>query len=587
MRALAGDRVRARALPVWLSSARWMRRHPALAATLCAGLFVAAGSLAFGLREHAVAARVTRLADKELVRGLVSEAHDFWPAARATIDPMEAWLARAEDVLARRADHEGSWAELTARAEPYSVEDRLRDGAAARENLRTLVYELDLLRALVESGDRLAPPSPPTPEVVREREAHARALIERPAREVVVELRARVGELRAILLRDTERWQPDLAQLNDFELALERNEHTLSTRLTMRFADPLDAWRHGSLSRLVDDLGALARLAGRVREQLAATRSLAHDAEVYAERWDAARAAIALSPRYAGLDLFPVFGCIPLGEDPKSGLHEFALALSGTTPARDADGRLLLDETSAVVLVLLPGGRFDMGGHQAGEQARTAVVQPVHTVELAPFFVSKHEISAAQAERMGDLPRERKQPEDGRLALTIDWVRGRELLLRHGLDLPTEAQWEYAARAGQLGPFDLQGQANIADASFRSALLAQGQSFEDEFAKFDDGFAGIAPIGSYRPNAFGLHDTLGNVSEWCLDAFVMRGYSTLMARSGDGLRATITVAAMRSVRGGAAIWSPKRAHPCERWGEEPNRPSSATGLRATCSLAPR
>ena len=46
----------------------------------------------------------------------------------------------------------------------------------------------------------------------------------------------------------------------------------------------------------------------------------------------------------------------------------------------------------------------------------------------------------------------------------------------------------------------------------------------------DDGFAGIAPIGSYRPNAFGLHDTLGNVSEWCLDAFVMRGYSTLMAR---------------------------------------------------------
>jgi formylglycine-generating enzyme required for sulfatase activity/Leucine-rich repeat (LRR) protein len=83
--------------------------------------------------------------------------------------------------------------------------------------------------------------------------------------------------------------------------------------------------------------------------------------------------------------------------------------------------------------------------------------------------------------------------------------------------VPTEAQWEYACRAGQVTRFSfgddtgaLHHYANFAD---RSSELKE-RDFEQ-----DDGFAQAAPVGSYRPNAWGLHDMHGNVSEFCADTY--------------------------------------------------------------------
>ncbi len=87
--------------------------------------------------------------------------------------------------------------------------------------------------------------------------------------------------------------------------------------------------------------------------------------------------------------------------------------------------------------------------------------------------------------------------------------------------LASEAEWEYAARAGSStlrpwgdAPADGCEYANTFDASTR-AVYALGT----DFARCQDGFADVAPVGSLRPNAFGLNDMIGNVAEWVEDCY--------------------------------------------------------------------
>ncbi len=297
------------------------------------------------------------------------------------------------------------------------------------------------------------------------------------------------------------------------------------------------------------------------------------------------------SAHYDGLVLEPQLGLLPIGADPHSGLWEFAVLATGEVPQREQDGTLRFEAKSAVVLVLVPGGEFHLGAQASDDTAPNFdpdaldAEQPVRAITLAPFFISKHEMTQAQWQRLtGRTPSNMKAGRSlGRsIALptnpveSIDWTTAKEALELIGLVLPTEAQWECAARGGKRTPWwcgealeTVEGNGNVADLSFLEHLP------EEKAVHWNDGWPAHAPVGTFAPNPFGLHDTIGNVYEWCRDRL---GVYTDQVREGDGERLPFA-ASKHVIRGGSWIGDPLASRSASREADEPTYKAPTLGLR--------
>jgi len=346
----------------------------------------------------------------------------------------------------------------------------------------TRLSDLKQVRDLVARADTLWP-------IVPEREPAMRAWIE---------------SARALHRRRADH-AAALAQLDRDPAAARRGEPQLSWwRESMA---ELDA----ALASLAADeplrVGTIAEMEQRAaRAATIATRSI----DDFAGEWSAAILEIADDPRYRGLELAEQVGLVPLGRDPESGLQEFCQVETGALPRREPEGgALALTDDMGVVLVLLPGD----------EQG-----------SIAPFFLSKFELTRAQWRRVAGRdpegepfpPGERR---DAGLAPqpagTFSWNEAVAALARVGLVLPTSAEWEYGCRAGTTtrfwtgdDPRALDRAANLADQS----VADNNPSLRARMAPWRDGFVTAAPIGRFLPNAFGLHDVMGNLAEYCADA---------------------------------------------------------------------
>ena len=291
----------------------------------------------------------------------------------------------------------------------------------------------------------------------------------------------------------------------------------------------------------------------------------------------------ARSPAYNGLSIEPQLGLVPLGPDPDSGLWEFAHLATGRPPERGGEGGLVIEEESGVVLTLLPGGTFLMGSQnehpdRPNFDPQEDAFSPVHQVTLDPFFISKYELTRGQWLRMtGGIPRDLGATLVHPVA-ALTWRACGQVLPRYMLDLPTEAQWEYACRAGTDSAFffgdderDLVLYANIEDQS-RNRELSRPIDSGDQG---DAGQANVAAVGTLRPNPFGLHDTLGNLAEICRDWRVP--YSA-PARGGDGLRAGVGDPVILW-RGGTYAHGAGLARPSVRTGGGPDDGGDLVGVR--------
>jgi formylglycine-generating enzyme required for sulfatase activity len=165
-------------------------------------------------------------------------------------------------------------------------------------------------------------------------------------------------------------------------------------------------------------------------------------------------------------------------------------------------------------MVCIPGGKFVMGSIEgAGEPDE----HPQHTVTVKGFYMDETEVTQAEyALVMGTNPSYFKGCPDCPVD-SVSWDKADEYCKRVGKRLPTEAQWEYAARAGT------------------TTNYYWGNEMNDAYAwHYGNSEDKTHPVAQKKPNAFGLYDMVGNVWEWCADWYAEDYYSATVSNNPTG-----------------------------------------------------
>jgi serine/threonine-protein kinase len=347
----------------------------------------------------------------------------------------------------------------------------------------------------------------------------------------------------------------------------------------------------GSDAELASFRANLERLASerpRIAQRLTDAESLvARTIDARAEGWHAAVEGIASLPVYRGLRLAPQPGLVPLQNNPTSGLWEFWVDGTGVEPVvRDlATGALERDPAQALVLVLIPGGKFTMGS--TPDDPNAGPDERAREVTLAPYFLGRTEVWQGLWQRaLGENPAEWREGVYTEAPWTpllpveyVDWHQCESFLSHFDLTFPTEAQWEFAARAGESKPTIygcgddvacLAGHENILDQSAPAALRKGCAPFIDDHQL-------TAPVASFEPNPFGLHDMLGNVAEWCADWYV-RDIPADAHLGTDGL-APAGAQVFKVFRGGSYWLKPPYCRIALRQTDQPSGANQTRGLR--------
>ncbi|MCA8952973.1 MAG: protein kinase [Planctomycetes bacterium] len=525
--------IEARPTSVGYQVRRFTRRHRAVVASALTALLAILGgaivALWFALDNAELAAKekaarqqaddraleVTRRADRGRLLLARQAAAELWPALPELEPAIERWLRRhAEPLRANLPLHERYLAELRSQALPYSDADRQRD---------------------LETH-----PARPELDAARERLAGLRR-----------ELAGTAPGIPQLAGADADRTR-EAIEVNEREVAA--LEQRLSERQSWTFADAELQEEHDHMTRLVADLRAFFAADGDYESVLTRQRFARSIVErtvtgpEAAAAWRRASADIAALPEYHGLELEPQVGLLPLRRDPQSGLWEFWHVASGERPepdvAGDADAPWSIRTATGVVLVLLPGGAAWLGAQAEDPAAPNyhpmahAGEGPVRQLEFPPLLVSKYEMTQAQwfaltkAMPSAYGPTFRfygKPPRSEPITANTTWnpvenVSCRDAittLARVDLTLPTVLEWEYAARGGVGLPWwpggdvqSLLGTCNLADGAVRDLGGPLDWRYEPEL---EDRWVVHAPVGTFAANPFGLHDTIGNVWEWCID----------------------------------------------------------------------
>ena len=211
----------------------------------------------------------------------------------------------------------------------------------------------------------------------------------------------------------------------------------------------------------------------------------------------------------------------------------FAITMSGCYLDDDEDNddvttEITPIETTPEGMVLIPAGHFQMGSEDENPEAGA---QPVHTVHLDAFYMDKYEVTNKQFKAFVDAnPLWQKSNIDRRFSnenylphwrgntypsgeaehpvVCVSWYAAMAYAEWAGKRLPTEAEWEYAARGGLAGK-----------------KYPWGDTITHADANYDRHLRNSTPVGQYAANGYGLYDMAGNVWEWCIDRYDVDFYA--------------------------------------------------------------
>lgn len=207
-------------------------------------------------------------------------------------------------------------------------------------------------------------------------------------------------------------------------------------------------------------------------------------------------------------------------------------------------------------MALIPAGEFVMG--KEGSSNKTP-----HTVYLDAFYMDKHEVTQEEFERVrGYNPSKFKGPD-----LPVDqsiWFEAKGYCQKVGKRLPTEAEWEKAARGGT------------------SSLYYWGDEMDEEFAWYNDNAGDTThAVGMKKPNSYGLYDMSGNVWEWTTDWYEKKYYETSPKNNPPGP----TDGEEKVIRGGSWYSGKMHLSSATRYWSLPNERNSNFGFRCAADAS--
>ncbi|MEQ9623130.1 formylglycine-generating enzyme family protein [Coleofasciculus chthonoplastes] len=243
-------------------------------------------------------------------------------------------------------------------------------------------------------------------------------------------------------------------------------------------------------------------------------------------------------------------------------------------------------------MVAIPGGSFLMGSPET-EEGHSDSESPQHPVTVPAFFMGKYPVTQAQWQAVANLPQVDKKldPEPSnfkgsdRPVEQVSWYDCVEFCARlsqyTGRDyrLPSEAEWEYACRAGTTTPFHF-GETINTDLANYNGNYTYGEGHKGEYRKK------TTPVGSFQvANPFGLFDMHGNVWEWCLDHW----HDSYEGALSDGQAWLLDESKNENhywlLRGGSWSYNPWDCRCASRSRPTPDPWSNYDGFRVVCGAA--
>ena len=251
---------------------------------------------------------------------------------------------------------------------------------------------------------------------------------------------------------------------------------------------------------------------------------------------------------------------------------------------KEGPKKVITWQTDGARMVLIPAGSCEMGDHfDEGDASE----QPVHKVQLDAFYMDSQEVTVEQFREFVDESGhgygrwsevEKYSPDDKHPMVYVTWNDAVAYCKWAGKRLPTEAEWEYAARGGLTGKQYPWGNRITHDYA-NYAGMGGKDPWDNPKDKWD---SQTAPVRSFEPNGYGLYDMAGNILEWCADWYDNGYYGRSPTKNPKGPNSSPS--GWMVLRGGSWLGDIKALRVSRRSHRSPTSADNSYGFRCAADI---